>query len=80
MGFAAAIGIVLSASAMSMFFVPAVTAMIGHTAWRPGHDYRRRASESGSPAGVGGRGPGGAGGGGHSRPGARARRCPDPLA
>ncbi|RZS34766.1 RND superfamily putative drug exporter [Herbihabitans rhizosphaerae] len=37
MGFAVAIGIVLSAFVMSMFFVPAFTAMIGHKAWWPGH-------------------------------------------
>ena len=27
----------ISAFVMSMFFVPAFTAMIGHTAWWPGH-------------------------------------------
>jgi RND superfamily putative drug exporter len=37
MGFAVALGIVLSAFVMSMFFVPAFTAMIGHAAWWPGH-------------------------------------------
>jgi RND superfamily putative drug exporter len=37
MGFAVALGIVLSAFVMSMFFVPALTALIGHTAWWPGH-------------------------------------------
>ncbi|MFC3504650.1 MMPL family transporter [Micromonospora krabiensis] len=37
MGFAVAIGIVLSAFVMSMFFVPALTALIGHKAWWPGH-------------------------------------------
>ncbi|MFJ8577225.1 MMPL family transporter [Micromonospora sp. NPDC093277] len=37
MGFAVAIGIVLSAFVMAMFFVPALTALIGHGAWWPGH-------------------------------------------
>jgi putative drug exporter of the RND superfamily len=37
MGFAVAIGIVLSAFVMSFFFVPAFTALIGHAAWWPGH-------------------------------------------
>jgi RND superfamily putative drug exporter len=37
MGFAVALGIVLSAFVMSMFFVPALTALIGHRAWWPGH-------------------------------------------
>jgi putative drug exporter of the RND superfamily len=37
MGFALSFGIVLSAFVMSMFFTPAITAMLGHTAWWPGH-------------------------------------------
>jgi putative drug exporter of the RND superfamily len=37
MGFAVALGIVLSAFVMSMFLVPALTALIGHAAWWPGH-------------------------------------------
>ncbi len=37
MGFAVALGIVLSAFVMSMFFVPALTALFGHAAWWPGH-------------------------------------------
>jgi len=37
MGFAVALGIVLSAFVMSMFFVPSLTALLGHTAWWPGH-------------------------------------------
>jgi RND superfamily putative drug exporter len=37
MGFAVAVGIVLSAFVMSMFLVPALTALIGHRAWWPGH-------------------------------------------
>jgi RND superfamily putative drug exporter len=37
MGFAVALGIVLSAFVMSMFLVPALTALLGHKAWWPGH-------------------------------------------
>jgi RND superfamily putative drug exporter len=37
MGFAVSVGIVLSAFVMSLFFVPAVTALLGHQAWWPGH-------------------------------------------
>jgi RND superfamily putative drug exporter len=37
MGFAVALGIILSAFVMSLFFVPALTALLGHTAWWPGH-------------------------------------------
>ncbi|MFI7606702.1 MMPL family transporter [Micromonospora sp. NPDC049366] len=44
MGFAVAIGIVLSAFVMSMFFVPALTALIGHKAWWPGHGDARPAT------------------------------------
>ncbi len=37
MGFAVAMGILLSAFVVSMFFVPSLTALIGHAAWWPGH-------------------------------------------
>jgi putative drug exporter of the RND superfamily len=37
LGSAVALGIVLSAFLMSMFFVPALTALLGHAAWSPGH-------------------------------------------
>jgi RND superfamily putative drug exporter len=37
MGFAIAFGILVSAFAMATFFAPAVTALIGHGAWWPGH-------------------------------------------
>jgi RND superfamily putative drug exporter len=37
MGFAIAFGILVSAFAMATFFTPAVTALIGHGAWWPGH-------------------------------------------
>lgn len=36
-GFGVAIGILLSAFVMSAFFVPAITALLGHKAWWPGH-------------------------------------------
>ncbi|MDH6465846.1 RND superfamily putative drug exporter [Micromonospora sp. A200] len=55
MGFAVAIGIVLSAFVMSMFFVPALTALIGHKAWWPGHGDERPARgrhAAPEPAGV----------------------------
>jgi RND superfamily putative drug exporter len=41
-GFGVAIGIVLSAFVVSAFFVPALTALIGHAAWWPGHADRAR--------------------------------------
>ncbi|MEO9325755.1 MMPL family transporter [Nocardioides sp. C4-1] len=37
MGFALAFGILVAAFVMSMFFTPALTAMLGHAAWWPGH-------------------------------------------
>jgi RND superfamily putative drug exporter len=37
MGFAISFGIVVAAFVMSMFFTPALTALIGHAAWWPGH-------------------------------------------
>ncbi|AXI77011.1 MMPL family transporter [Peterkaempfera bronchialis] len=37
MGFAVAFGIVVAAFVMSLFFTPALTALIGHAAWWPGH-------------------------------------------
>jgi len=46
MGFALAFGIFVAAFVMAMFFVPALTALIGHTAWWPGHgDETRSDSE-----------------------------------
>jgi len=38
MGFALSFGIVVAAFVMAMFFTPALTALIGHTAWWPGHE------------------------------------------
>ncbi len=40
LGFGVAIGIMLSAFVMSAFLVPALTALIGHKAWWPGHGDR----------------------------------------
>jgi len=37
MGFALSFGIIIAAFVMSMFFTPALTALIGHAAWWPGH-------------------------------------------
>ncbi len=37
MGFALAFGIFVAAFVMAMFFTPALTALIGHAAWWPGH-------------------------------------------
>lgn len=37
MGVTVAVGVGLSAFVMSMFLVPAITAMLGHKAWWPGH-------------------------------------------
>lgn len=43
MGFAVSAGICISAFVMSMFLVPAVTALVGHAAWWPGHADRPKA-------------------------------------
>ncbi|NNH71809.1 MMPL family transporter [Nocardia uniformis] len=45
MGFAISVGIAIAAFVMSMFFTPAVTALIGHFAWWPGHGDEPRESE-----------------------------------
>ncbi|MEV5967583.1 MMPL family transporter [Kribbella sp. NPDC051952] len=37
MGFAISFGIAIAAFVMAMFFTPALTALIGHRAWWPGH-------------------------------------------
>lgn len=37
MGFALAVGILIVAFVMSLFFTPALTALLGHSAWWPGH-------------------------------------------
>lgn len=37
MGFALAVGILIVSFVMSMFFTPALTSLLGHAAWWPGH-------------------------------------------
>nr|WP_207619886.1 MMPL family transporter [Nocardioides sp. IC4_145] len=48
MGFALSFGIIIAAFVMSMFFTPALTALIGHAAWWPGHADEKRGPRSGS--------------------------------
>ncbi|MFC5924228.1 MMPL family transporter [Micromonospora vulcania] len=49
MGFAVSVGIVLSAFIMSLLLVPGVTALLGHTAWWPGHGDATRVDPSAPP-------------------------------
>ena len=49
MGFALAFGILVSAFVMAMFFVPALTALIGHAAWWPGHGDEKRPEKVEAP-------------------------------
>ncbi len=42
MGFALSVGITVAAFVMAMFFTPALTALIGHAAWWPGHGDRKQ--------------------------------------
>jgi putative drug exporter of the RND superfamily len=52
-GFSVAVGILLSSFVMSMFLVPAVTALIGRTAWWPGRtDARREDTTLPEPVGA----------------------------
>jgi RND superfamily putative drug exporter len=44
MGFAIAFGIAIAAFGMATFFTPALTALIGHAAWWPGHGDRADAA------------------------------------
>lgn len=47
MRFAISAGMAIAAFVMAMFFTPAVTALIGHGAWWPGHgDTRRKSQQS----------------------------------
>ncbi|KAB2344000.1 MMPL family transporter [Actinomadura rudentiformis] len=48
MGGSIAMGITLSAFVMAIFLVPAVTAMLGHKAWWPGHGDRPKAVPPGA--------------------------------
>jgi putative drug exporter of the RND superfamily len=48
MGFAISVGIAIAAFVMAMFFTPALTALIGHAAWWPGHGDAARQSDAGA--------------------------------
>ncbi|MGS2619345.1 MMPL family transporter [Micromonospora sp. LZ34] len=50
MGFAVAIGISISAFVMAMLLVPAITALLGHRAWWPGHGDSARNGTAPPPA------------------------------
>jgi RND superfamily putative drug exporter len=50
MGFAVAFGILIAAFVMAMFFTPALTALIGHAAWWPGHGDRASGSKAEAPS------------------------------
>jgi RND superfamily putative drug exporter len=53
MGFSIALGIAVAAFVMAMFFTPAITALIGHAAWWPGHgDEARPGDELPSETGL----------------------------
>lgn len=47
MGFALSFGIVVVAFVMSMFFTPALTALVGHAAWWPGHGDEKQPDHAG---------------------------------
>ncbi|MEV8317802.1 MMPL family transporter [Streptomyces sp. NPDC059900] len=57
MGFSLSFGILIAAFVMAMIFTPALTALIGHAAWWPGHgDQKRHGGErpgAGPDAGAG---------------------------
>lgn len=46
MGFAISFGIAIAAFVMALFFTPALTAMIGHIAWWPGHGDQRAGDDA----------------------------------
>ncbi|CUW25933.1 MULTISPECIES: MMPL family transporter [Streptomyces] len=48
MGFAVSFGIAVAAFVMAMFFTPALTALIGHAAWWPGHGDRAEVPAAGT--------------------------------
>lgn len=52
MGFAIAFGIAVAAFVMAMFLTPALTALIGHRAWWPGHQEEPPAAAGDAPAPV----------------------------
>ena len=45
MGFSISFGIFVSAFVMAMFFTPSLTALLGHTAWWPGHGDEKAPTE-----------------------------------
>lgn len=49
MGFALSFGILIAAFVMSMFFTPALTALIGHAAWWPGHGDQKAPKDDDQP-------------------------------
>ncbi|MFD9904500.1 MMPL family transporter [Streptomyces sp. NPDC059063] len=49
MGFSLSFGIVIAAFVMAMLFTPALTALIGHAAWWPGHGDQAPPSAEGEP-------------------------------
>jgi RND superfamily putative drug exporter len=49
MGFAISFGIAVSAFVMAMFFTPSLTALLGHTAWWPGHGDEKAPEELSEP-------------------------------
>ncbi len=53
MGFAISFGILVAAFVMAMFFTPALTALIGHAAWWPGHGDESREPEEPEPVSAG---------------------------
>ncbi len=59
MGFAISGGIAIVAFVMALFLTPALTALIGHAAWWPGHADTAR--DSGGPGDAGGSGASGVG-------------------
>lgn len=50
MGFSVSFGICVAAFVMAMFFTPALTALLGHAAWWPGHSDSAPPGEHNHPA------------------------------
>ena len=55
MGFALAVGILIVSFVMSMFFTPALTSLLGHAAWWPGHGDVAKDGDGSGHAGHAGR-------------------------
>ena len=49
MGFAISLGILIAAFVMAMFFTPALTALMGHAAWWPGHGDEKKPEKVSEP-------------------------------